>query len=95
VSTLSFEAFFNDEMRVDAVVRNLEIIGEAANHIPDEVREDYSFVEWKKIIAFRNILAHEYFGIDSAILWDIIKNKLPQTEKDILQVMDEERLKEE
>ena len=91
VATLSFDEFFKDEMRVDAGVRNLEIIGEAAKHVPDEVKANYPFVEWRKIVAFRNVLIHEYFGIDSAILWDIIKNKLPQAERDILKVMDEEK----
>ncbi len=83
VGKLSFDEFVNDEMRTDAVVRNLEIIGEAASHIPVTEREKYSVIEWKKIVGLRNILIHAYFGIDFDIVWDVIKNKLPVLEKEI------------
>lgn len=76
VGDSSFEDFISNEMKLDAVVRNLEIIGEASRQIPPEIREKYSDIEWRKIGDFRNVLAHEYFGIDHEILWDIIMNKL-------------------
>ena len=62
---------------MDAVVRNLEIIGEAIKKIPDEIRAKYPDVEWKKIAGLCDILIHEYFGIDTEIIWDVILNKLP------------------
>jgi len=77
VADLSFQEFIQDEMRVDAVVRNLEVIGEAAKHVPEEVRREYPFVEWRKITGLRDVLIHEYFGVDLDVLWDIVKNKIP------------------
>lgn len=65
------------DLIVDGVVRNLEIIGEAAKNIPPQIRQRYPDIEWKKIAGLRDILAHEYFGVDLDVIWDIIKNKLP------------------
>lgn len=70
--------FFADERTFDAVVRNLEVIGEATKHIPDEVRSRVVVVEWRKIAGLRDILAHAYFGIDEDIVWDVVRNKIPQ-----------------
>ena len=63
-----------DERTYDAVVRNLEIIGEAANHLPSEVQGQAPHIDWRKIVGLRNILAHAYFGIDDDILWDIVQS---------------------
>ena len=62
----------------DAIIRRLEIIGEAARNLPDGFKSNYSDVQWKQIIAARNILAHFYFGIDLNTVWNIVKNDLPQ-----------------
>ncbi len=91
VGDSSFEDLLKDEMKIDAVVRNFEIIGEAANKISQEIKEKYPSIEWRKISDFRNILAHEYFGIDYEIMWDIIKNKLPRLQKDIQTITDKEQ----
>lgn len=77
-------------MLIDAVVRNLEIIGEAAAHITPEVRVKYPEIEWKKIVGLRNILIHDYSGIDLEIVWDIIKNRLDLLEAKTRQVLNEE-----
>jgi uncharacterized protein with HEPN domain len=77
---LSKAAFIQDDKTFDAVVRNLEIIGEAAKSVPDSVRANAPGVEWKKIAGLRDILIHEYFGIDGEIVWDIVQHKLPSLE---------------
>ena len=77
VKGMSFERFSKDDKTIDAVVRNFEILGEASRQLPREFNEKHSQVEWQDIYAFRNIIIHEYFGIDLKIIWDIIKTKLP------------------
>jgi uncharacterized protein with HEPN domain len=86
---LSQEAFSGDERTLDAVVRNLEIIGEAIKKVPGKIRAKHSEVEWKRIAGLRDILIHEYFGIDVDIIWDIIQNKLPVLEKQLNQILSE------
>ncbi|HUS74239.1 MAG TPA: DUF86 domain-containing protein [Sedimentisphaerales bacterium] len=70
-----------EEKTYDAVVRNLEIIGEAAKHISDELRKQLPNIEWRKVAGLRDMLAHAYFGIDDDILWDVVQNKVPQLAK--------------
>jgi len=74
---MDFDAFVSNEMAYDAVLRNLEIIGEAAKHIPDEVRARYPHVPWRQMAGLRDVLAHAYFGLDDAVLWDIVQNEVP------------------
>ncbi len=68
--------FEKSPITIDAVVRNLEIIGEAAGKIPDDIKTKSPQMEWRKITALRNVLAHEYFGVNLKIVWDILANKL-------------------
>ena len=86
---LSQEAFSGDEKTLDAVVRNLEVIGEAIKKVPGKIRSKYPEVEWKKIAGLRDILMHEYFGIDVDIIWDIVQNKLPVLEKQVNLILSE------
>ncbi len=73
----SFEQFVNDRKTHDAVIRNVQVLGEAANRVPAEFRDLNSQIEWMKIIRSRHVLVHDYFGIDYEIVWRIITIHLP------------------
>jgi len=75
---LTFDQFLEDEKTVDAVIRNFEIIGEAANRLPDEVKDKYPNIDWHRIRGFRNRIVHDYMGIDYKIVWLIIESFLPK-----------------
>ena len=75
---LSYEEFCQSNMVVDAVLRNLELIGEASSHVSNEIKEEYPEVPWKLMISMRNILIHEYFGVDLEIVWKTIQESLPE-----------------
>ncbi len=77
VAGLSFEAFCKDRKTSSAVIREFEIIGEAVGKLSDELKKDYPDVEWQDIKDFRNLLIHEYFGVDLEIVWRVIEDDLP------------------
>lgn len=77
VKRLTFEEFCNDRRTYSAVVREFEIIGEAVGKLPERLKEKRPDVEWQDIKDFRNLLTHEYFGIDLEIVWKIIEDDLP------------------
>jgi len=77
------EQFQGDEKTRDAVLRNLEVIGEAAKRLPADIRIGHSAIDWRRIAGFRDIIAHAYFGIDPAILWDIVSNKVPELRRQL------------
>lgn len=85
VEGMSFDSFARDGRTVDAVVRNLEIIGEAAKSIPEDERRKYSQIEWKRFAGLRDILIHQYFGVDVEIVWNVVQEKLPPLEREISQ----------
>jgi uncharacterized protein with HEPN domain len=72
-----------DQKTIDAVVRNLEIIGEAAANTPDNIQEQFSDVPWYKMKGMRNILIHEYFGLDNEVLWKTVQEDLPLLKRKI------------
>jgi len=76
VESMDSVRFASDRKTRDAVIRNLEIIGEASRNLPDEIKASAAEIDWRKIMALRNILVHEYFGVSVSILWDIVQNKL-------------------
>jgi uncharacterized protein with HEPN domain len=88
---MEFVEFKQNYLVVDAVVRNFEIIGEAAKNIPEEIREKYRSVPWKKMVGLRNLISHEYFGIDYEMIWTITKESLPQNRIDIQAILDAEK----
>ena len=75
------DSFAADPKTVDAVVRNLEIVGEAVKQVPADLRAQAPDVEWAKVAGLRDILIHAYFNVDMEIVWDIVTNKLPSLEQ--------------
>jgi len=74
---LDQSAFVASGLNYDATVRNLEIIGEAATHVPEDIRNKYSQIPWRQIVATRNRLIHGYLGIDNDTLWSIVRDDIP------------------
>jgi uncharacterized protein with HEPN domain len=77
VQDISFDVFEHDRMRYSAVIREFEIVGEAVGKLPKVSKDGYPDIPWQDIKDFRNLLAHEYFGVDLEIVWNTIHNELP------------------
>jgi uncharacterized protein with HEPN domain len=86
-----FTDFKDNYMIVDAVVRNFEIIGEASKNIPSTIQKKYPEIPWKKMYGLRNLISHEYFGIDYEMLWEIASVSLPENIKDLKRIIDKEK----
>ena len=84
---LTKSKFLKNKLRQSAVIRQLEIIGEASKNLPENFREKYSEVEWKKIAGTRDKIIHHYFGIDLNTVWDIIKKDLPDLKRKIIAIL--------
>lgn len=87
---LSFEMFIEDSKTLDAVIRNFEIIGEAANRLPEEYKDKYPTIDWFRIIGFRNRIVHDYMGIDYKIVWTIVQKYIDQLSADIEKISQSE-----
>ena len=81
------ESIYDEPMFRFAVERQLEIVGEAANHLAEETISLAPEIEWRKVVGFRNFVAHEYFGIDPELIWDVATQKLPALKKTIEQLL--------
>jgi uncharacterized protein with HEPN domain len=87
---LSLSDLRADQKTIDAVVRNLEVMGEAIKKLPAEIRDRHPDVPWKKIAGLRDILIHEYFGIDLDIIWDVVQTKLPALTEQVAAILSAE-----
>ena len=86
---ISKERFFENKQLQDAVVRRVEIIGEAVRNISDDVKKKYATVSWKEIAGTRDIFIHQYFGIDLEIVWSIVKKDLPELKRNVELILEE------
>jgi uncharacterized protein with HEPN domain len=84
---VTYNQFIENQLIIDATIRNLEVIGEASKYIPEEIKERYPMIPWRKMTGLRNILIHEYFGIDEENVWEIASNNLPQTKQEIEKII--------
>ena len=84
VQGITFKTFIEQSIIQSACIRQLEMIGEACNHLTDDFKNNHSHIDWKTIIATRNFLIHQYFSVDNHIIWDIIQSDLPTFKSQIL-----------
>jgi uncharacterized protein with HEPN domain len=85
---MSFEAFSADETLRRAFVRSLEIIGEATKKVPDDFRATHPTVEWRAMAGMRDVLIHDYFGVDFELVWDVVRNRVPQLRGQIASILE-------
>ena len=84
-----FDDLLKDDMMYYAVVKNIEIIGEASNLLTNEFKSEHPDTQWKLITGMRNYIVHEYFQVDNTVIWDVIQNDLPQLENQITNYLKE------
>jgi len=87
LENIEFEVFIRNSMMRYACIKQIEIIGEACNHISDTIKTEFTDIEWAQIIAMRNILVHEYFGVDSTLVWQIVKEDIPFLKEKFLEIL--------
>ncbi|MBF0520766.1 MAG: DUF86 domain-containing protein [Nitrospirae bacterium] len=85
---MDIKEFSTDEKTIDAVMRNFQVIGEAVKNLPKELINTHKNIKWVNIMGLRNIIVHEYFGIDMELLWSIIKVDIPQLNKEMENLID-------
>ncbi len=84
---MSYDEFLEDKKTIDAVARNLEIIGEAVKNLSEEIKKEYTEVNWKGIAGMRNKLIHAYFGVDPQIVWKTIQVRIPELKTQIEKIL--------
>ena len=89
IKDMSYEEFIKDDKTKDAVLRNLEVIGEAAKNLSIIVKEKYPAVKWKAIMGMRDKIIHEYFGVSFSIVWETIQNDLPPFKYEVKRILND------
>ncbi len=90
-SGMTREGFLADERTMDAVVRNLEIVGEAVRQLPEPFREAHPEIPWWQIAGMRNRIVHDYFGVDAEIVWQVVSASVPELERGLREIADNQR----
>lgn len=85
---MTYEDFRDDERTLEAIERNFTIVGEAVKHLPQEFREHHLTVDWRGMAGLRDVVIHQYFGIQYRVLWDIIRDEVPKFLEDITVILD-------
>ena len=91
VAGMEWAAFQADDKTTSAVIQKFEVIGEAAKQIPEEIRQKYSHIPWKGMAGMRDVLIHSYFKVDQKLVWQTVKESLPEIRPEIQKVLDESR----
>ena len=89
---ISKNEFIKDKLRQNAIIRSIEIIGEAVKNLPSNFTKKYSNIPWKGIAGMRDKITHNYFGLDLDTIWDIIKEDIPKLEKQIKEILEKENI---
>lgn len=89
---LAEDEFYSNRQVQDAIIRRLEIIGEAVKNVDDNFRNKYPQIPWKKIAGMRDIIAHEYFGVKPERVWDVVRKDLPHIKQQMLLIMERENI---
>jgi uncharacterized protein with HEPN domain len=85
---LSADEFLADDTLQRAFVRSIEIIGEAARNVPEDFRRDHASIDWRRMSGMRDRLIHGYFGVDYAIVWDVVSNHIPELRRTIASILE-------
>jgi len=88
IADMTYEEFIKDEKTIFAVIRAIEVIGEALKHVPSELRQKFSDIPWRDITGMRDILVHEYFGVDLETVWETVKTDIPSIKPLLVELLD-------
>lgn len=88
IKNISQDKFLQTTQIQDSVVRRLEIIGEAVKNLPFSFRNKHPYISWRKVAGMRDVLIHEYFGVDLGLVWKIVKKDIPQLKKQISELLE-------
>jgi uncharacterized protein with HEPN domain len=87
LTSADLSVFLDNSMMRFACIKQMEIIGEASSHLSTGLKSRFSDIDWAQIVGMRNVFAHEYFGIDSSLVWEIIKNDIPELKEKIEHIL--------